>query len=119
MPVTVVVGGQYGSEGKGKACAHLALSGTVDLMIRCGGPNAGHTVDLGDRKFELKQIPAGFISSRTRLLVAAGALIAPELLLHEVEQCGLDPTRLGIDKNAGIVEPSDRIAEASIGLRQR
>ena len=119
MPVTVVVGGQSGSEGKGKVCAHLALSDEADVMIRCGGPNAGHTVDLGDRKFELKQVPAGFVNSRTRLLMAPGALVDPQLLLHEIEECGLDSSRFGIDRNAGIVERSDRGVESSNGLRER
>src|SRR5687767_10339187 len=101
MPVTVIVGGQYGSEGKGKVCAHLALNGAADVMVRCGGPNAGHTVDLGTSKFELKQVPCGFINPRTRLLIAAGALIDTPILRHEIEICGLDPERLGIDRNAG------------------
>src|SRR5688500_10785623 len=107
MPVTVVVGGQYGSEGKGKVCAHLSLTGTADFMVRCGGPNAGHTVDLGTEKYELKQVPAGFINPSTRLLIAPGALVDPTLLLHEIDLCRLDQLRLGIDRNAGIVEVSD------------
>lgn len=43
MPTTIVVGGQYGSDGKGKLVAYLAHSNRVDLVIRCGGPNAGHS----------------------------------------------------------------------------
>src|SRR5262249_19136074 len=103
MPITVVVGGQFGSEGKGKICAHLARINHGDLMVRCGGPNAGHTVDLGYAKYELKQIPAGFINPSTRLLLAAGALITPKILLSEVFHCGLGPERLGIDGNAGVI----------------
>src|SRR5438552_3687721 len=107
MPITVIVGGQFGSEGKGKVCAHLALNRRADVMVRCGGPNAGHTVDLGVSKYELKQVPAGFINSSTRLLIAAGALINPQVLLHEIELCGVGPERLGIDRKAGIIESSD------------
>lgn len=94
MPVTVVVGGQYGSEGKGKICAHLALAGEADVMVRCGGPNSGHTVDVDGRIFELKQVPAGFVNPRTRLLLAPGAVIDPALFLHEIELCGLNPKRI-------------------------
>ena len=93
MPVTVVVGGQYGSEGKGKVCAHLAMTGKVDCMVRCGGPNSGHTVDVGGQRYQLRQVPAGFINPGTRLLIAPGALVNPQVFLDEVEICGLDPSR--------------------------
>ena len=119
MPVTVVVGGQYGSEGKGKVCAHLALAGEADYMVRCGGPNSGHTVDKGGAVYELLQVPAGFVNSGTRLLIAAGALISPRILLHEIELCGLDPSRLGIDGNVAIIEEADTLAESSSDLRSR
>ena len=119
MPVTVVVGGQYGSEGKGKVCAHLALIGEADYVVRCGGPNSGHTVDQSGIVYELKQVPAGFVNPATRLLIAAGALINPKTLLQEIEQCGLDPSRLGIDGNAAIIEESDILAESSGDLRAR
>ena len=72
MPVTVVVGGQFGSEGKGKICAHLASTDNVDYMVRCGGPNSGHTVYLDGKRFQLRQVPAGFVNPHTRLLIAAG-----------------------------------------------
>ena len=91
MPVTVVVGGQYGSEGKGKICAHLAMTDRVDFMVRCGGPNSGHTVDVCGERYELKQVPSGFVNPETRLLVAAGALVNPRIFLEEVELCGLSP----------------------------
>ena len=119
MPVTVVVGGQYGSEGKGKVCAHLALAGEADYMVRCGGPNSGHTVDQDGTVYELKQVPAGFVNPRTRLLIAAGALINPRTLLQEIELCGLASSRLGIDGNAAIIEGSDILAESSSDLQPR
>ena len=119
MSVTVVVGGQYGSEGKGKVCAHLALIGEADYVVRCGGPNSGHTVDRGGVVCELKQVPAGFVNPATRLLIAAGALINPKTLLQEIELCELDPSRLGIDGNAAIIEESDIHAESSGDLQAR
>lgn len=119
MTVTVVVGGQYGSEGKGKICAHLALTDSVDLMVRCGGPNSGHTVQRDGDVYELRQVPAGFVSRKTRLLLAPGALIDPTVLLSEVELCQLDPDRIGIDVNAGIVERRDAETEGSENLRVR
>ena len=119
MPVTVVVGGQYGSEGKGKICAHLAMTDDVDYMVRCGGPNSGHTVDVAGKRYELKQVPSGFINPRTRLLIAAGALVNPKILMEEVELCGLDPARLAIDNNAGVLEESDILRESELDLRGR
>src|SRR5437762_8598615 len=119
MPVTVVVGGQYGSEGKGKVCAHLALTDAIDVMVRCGGPNSGHTVEMHGRRYELRQVPAGFANPATRLLLAPGALIDPRLFLDEVKLCQLDPARIGIDVNAGIIETSDGDVERSEDLRAR
>jgi len=119
MPVTVVVGGQYGSEGKGKICAYLSLKDNADLVVRCGGPNSGHTVDVHGRIYELKQVPAGFVNPTSRLLLAPGALINPALLLHEIDICGLDATRIGIDRNAGIIEDFDRATEVENSLRDR
>ncbi len=119
MPVTVVVGGQYGSEGKGKVCAHLAVTGRADLMVRCGGPNSGHTVHTAARRYQLRQVPAGFLNPGTRLLLAPGALVDPAVFLHEVDICGLDPTRIGVDANAGIIEESDVRMEQSESLQAR
>jgi adenylosuccinate synthase len=119
MPVTVVVGGQYGSEGKGKICAHLALIGEADVMVRCGGPNSGHTVDLGSRRYELKQVPSGFINPQTRLLIAPGALIKLPVLLEEIKICELTPGRIGIDANVGIIESHDAETELGRNLRGR
>ena len=119
MSVTVVVGGQFGSEGKGKICAHLAMTDDVDYMVRCGGPNSGHTVDAAGERFQLRQVPAGFINSHTRLLVAPGALINPDVFLKEVEVCGLDNTRIGIDRNAGVIEDVDLDNEKLFDLSGR
>lgn len=119
MAVTVVVGGQYGSEGKGKVCAHLALTDNVDVMVRCGGPNSGHTVETELGRYELRQVPAGFVNPTTRLLLAPGALVDPQLFLEEIKLCGLDASRIGIDENVGIIERSDTELEGSEDLRSR
>jgi adenylosuccinate synthase len=119
MPVTVVVGGQFGGEGKGKICAHLALTEDVDYMVRCGGPNSGHTVHLRNVVYQLHQVPAGFVNPRTRLLIAGGALVDPRKLLKEIALCGLTPDRIGVDGNAGIIEELDIEAEQALGLRSR
>ena len=119
MSVTVVVGGQFGSEGKGKICAHLAMTDNVDYMVRCGGPNSGHTVYVAGQRHQLRQVPAGFVNPHTRLLIAPGALIDASVFLREVEFCGLDNTRIGIDRNAGVIEEVDLYNERSLDLSGR
>ncbi len=119
MSVTVVVGAQFGGEGKGKICAHLALADDVHFMVRCGGPNSGHTVDLNGTRYELKQVPAGFVNPNTRLLMAAGSFVKPALLLEEISLAGLTPERFGIDRNAFVIEQADVDSERALDLRDR
>ncbi len=119
MAVTVVVGGQFGSEGKGKICAHLAVTDNVDYMVRCGGPNSGHTVYAEGQRYQLRQVPAGFVNPNTRLLIAAGALVNPDVFLREIDACGLTPERIGIDGNAGVIEQVDLDYERSMELNGR
>lgn len=119
MPLTVIVGGQFGSEGKGKVTSHLALRDNVDIVVRCGGPNSGHTVDVAGERYELRSLPAGFINPGTRLLLAAGCLINPEILLTEIKSTGTDPRRVGVDRHAGIISPSEGEEEAELRLRDR
>ncbi len=119
MAVTIVVGGQYGGEGKGKIVAHLAKRDNPDFVVRCGGPNSGHTVHLKDQIFKLRMLPAGFVNSRSRLLLAAGSIINLKLLLTEIEITGIDSHRVGIDRNAAIITHEDEKRESQLGLRDR
>lgn len=119
MAVTVVVGAQYGGEGKGKIVAHLALRDNADFVVRCGGPNSGHTVYFGNKIYKPRLLPAGFVNPRSRLLLAAGCIINPRILLDEIEQAGIDPKRVGVDRNAVIITEQDSEAEQELGLRTR
>jgi len=119
MPLTVIVGGQYGSEGKGKVTSYLAQRDNVDIVVRCGGPNSGHTVDVNGQRYELRSLPAGFINPGTRLLLAAGCLINPEILLTEIKSTGIDPRRVGVDRNAGIISSFEGEEEGKLRLRDR
>lgn len=119
MPLTVIVGGQYGSEGKGKVTSYLALRDDVDIVVRCGGPNSGHTVEANGQRYELRSLPSGFINPGTRLLLAAGCLINPEILLTEIKSTGIDPKRVGVDRHAGIISPVEGEEEGKLGLRDR
>ncbi|HEX9897341.1 MAG TPA: adenylosuccinate synthetase [Dehalococcoidales bacterium] len=119
MPVTIVVGAQYGGEGKGKIVAHLAKRDNPDFVVRCGGPNSGHTVYVGDQVFKLRLLPAGFVNPRSRLLLAAGCILDLNLLLHEIEITGTDIRRVGIDRNAMILSAEDGTRESQRDLRNR
>ncbi len=119
MSVTIVVGAQYGGEGKGKVVAYLALRDNPDYVVRCGGPNSGHTVYHGNQIYKLRMLPAGFVNPRSRLLLAPGCVINPRILLQEVELAGIDPHRLGIDRNAVVINDRDAQKEYDLGLRAR
>ncbi len=119
MPVTLVVGGQYGSEGKGKLVAHLAFRNRIDFAVRCGGPNAGHTVSWNNSLVVVRQIPAAAVNSSARLLIAAGALVDPPILLKEIKRLGLDKQRVGVDPFAAVISPKHREREVHLGLRRR
>ncbi len=119
MGATIVIGGQYGGEGKGKIVAHLAKRDDPDFVVRCGGPNSGHTVYFEDQIFRLRLLPAGFVNSRSRLLLAAGSIINLGLLITEIKLTGIDARRVGIDRNAVIITTEDEKRESQLGLRDR
>ena len=79
MPIIVVVGGQFGGEGKGKITAHMCHNYSIDAVVRCGGPNSGHTVTINDKQTILRQVPAGVVNPYTKLFLAAGCLIDPDV----------------------------------------
>lgn len=119
MSVTIVVGAQYGGEGKGKVVAYLALRDNPDYVVRCGGPNSGHTVYHENQIYKLRMLPAGFVNPRSRLLLAPGCVINPRILLQEVEFAGIDSARLGVDRNAVVITDRDAQKEYDLGLRTR
>lgn len=120
MSLWVVVGGQYGSEGKGKVSAFIARQENIDICVRCGGPNSGHSlVDESGNAIVLRQLPTGFVNPRTRLLIPAGALIDPTVLKQEIDFLSLHPSRIGIDEKCFIIEERDRKTERVLRLRER
>lgn len=105
MPVYLVIGGFFGDEGKGSVVGFLALKDKVDICARGGvGPNAGHTVIYNGRTYRLRQVPSGFVYEKSRLLIGPGVLVNPEVLLNEIRMYEIDIKRVGVDKNAGIIE---------------
>ncbi len=105
MVTTIVVGGFFGDEGKGKIVAHIAHTDHPSIIARGGvGPNAGHTVVKDGVKYGVRMIPSGFIYEKARLLIGAGVLIDPSVLEREVEMLHAGD-RLGVDYRCSIIEP--------------
>jgi adenylosuccinate synthase len=120
VSVWVVVGGQFGSEGKGKISAIIALQEEIDLCIRCGGPNSGHSFQKPNGELVLlRQLPTGFVRPQTRLLIPAGGLVDLEVLRAEIEGLELGAIRVGIDRNAMVISPDDREQERRLEMRER
>lgn len=104
MPCTVVVGGFFGDEGKGKIISYLALKDNPSIVVRGGaGPNAGHTVKDGDKTYKIRMLPSGFLNKKSKVMIGPGVVINPEVLLKEVNDFNVNG-RAFIDKNCGIIE---------------
>lgn len=104
--LTVLVGGQYGSEGKGAIAAHIANE--YDAHVRVGSPNAGHTIWWKNSKHVMQSIPCGWINPNAVIIIGRGALLNMKQLMKELVHIltyypdFLD--RLLIDENAGILD---------------
>ena len=121
MPAIVLVGSQWGDEGKGKATD--LLGGRVDYVVRYqGGNNAGHTVVIGDRKFALHLLPSGILTPEVTSVIGNGVVIDPAVLLQEMENLnaqGVDTSNLVISANAHLITPYhvtlDKVTERFLG----
>lgn len=118
----VIVGGQFGDEGKGKVID--SLSSQADIIVRSqGGNNAGHTVVIGEKEYKLHLIPSGILSHNTQCYIGGGVVIDPKVLIGEIE--GLEKSgiqlkeRLWISPYANVIMPYhaqlDKLIEKSKG----
>jgi adenylosuccinate synthase len=105
--VDVLIGAQYGSEGKGNIASYLAPE--YDVLVRVGGPNAGHKVFLGgDRhSYAFHQLPSGTLHSNVQLVLAPDSTLHVHNLMKEIAECLVTASRLAIDPQAMIIEDSD------------
>ena len=109
MSNVVVVGTQWGDEGKGKIVD--ILTEQADIVVRFqGGPNAGHTVVVGDTKTILHQVPSGILNSGKQCIIGNGVVLDLETLLEEIKQVRqqgyfTDPAALKISENASLIMP--------------
>lgn len=120
MAVTVVVGGQFGSEGKGKVALFLARTRAARAVVRIGGSNSGHTaIDAGGRRAVLRQLPTAALLSDVLCVLGPGSYVDPELLLDEINRVGLEQNRVMVDPRAVLITANDRAAELSGPLGSR
>src|SRR5690348_3114656 len=102
MPAIVLVGAQWGDEGKGKATD--LLGGKVDYVVRYqGGNNAGHTVVIGDQRYAVHLLPSGILTPGVTNVIANGVVIDPGVLFSEIDALtarGVDCSGLVISANA-------------------
>ena len=130
MPVTIVVGLQWGDEGKGKTTDLLAES--VDLVVRYqGGDNAGHTVVLGDDVFKLHLVPSGVFYPHITPVIGYGVVVNPQTLIDEMamlESRGVSAAKLRVSGSAHVIMPyhialdgamEARLAGSEIGTTHR
>src|SRR5437868_2494768 len=121
MPAVVVLGAQWGDEGKGKATD--LLGGVVDYVVRYqGGNNAGHTIVVGDQKYALHLVPSGILSPNVVPVIGNGVVIDPGVLLGELDALaarGISAERLLISANAHLIMPHhkalDKVSERILG----
>lgn len=104
--VDVIVGGQFGSEGKGQIAAHI--SPEYDCLMRVGGPNAGHTVFEKPHNHVFHLLPSGtHRAAHAKLLIGPGAVLNLEKILEEIRTFNIESDRLVIDENAIIISGQD------------
>jgi len=118
MSCTVVVGTQWGDEGKGKIVDLLAERADVVARYQ-GGNNAGHTLVLGDETYKLRLVPSGVLWPGTLCVLGAGVVLDPEVLMEELdglEQRGIDLSGVRISGNAHLIMPWHKIIDADSEL---
>jgi adenylosuccinate synthase len=124
MPALVIVGAQWGDEGKGKATDLLGSS--VDYVVKFnGGNNAGHTVVIGDQKYALHLLPSGILTPGCVPVIGNGVVVDLSVLIEELdglEERGVDTSALLISANAHVIPPYnrvlDKVAERFLGSRK-
>ena len=121
MPVTLVVGAQWGDEGKGRIIDYLAAG--ADCVARFGGgANAGHTVRVGDRTYKLRIVPSGVVAGVQACIIGPGTVVSPAALIKELDDldaAGVDTSRVWLSDLAHLILPYhlelDRVSEQARG----
>ena len=126
MPAIVVLGAQWGDEGKGKATDLLATTEQIDYVVRTsGGHNAGHTIVIDGEKFATHLLPSGILAPGCTAVIGNGVVVSPEALFREVDALaarGVDVSRLVVSANAHVIasyhQTIDKVTERFLGANK-
>ena len=119
MTSTVVVGGFFGDEGKGKIISYLAMKDNPAVVVRGGaGPNAGHTIRDGDKVYKVRMLPSGFLNKNAKVMIGPGVVINPEVLLKEINDFDA-AGRSFVDKHCGIIEQKHLTSDSKGELKEK
>ena len=114
MSVSVVTGGQFGSEGKGKTTSLLAREyGDKSAVVRCGGPNSGHITYENGKEYCLRLVPSGVVYAR-KLFLSPAAVIDLDILRSEIDTYSISPDELSVDPFSVVITADMRFAEAKL-----
>ena len=119
MTSTVVVGGFFGDEGKGKIISYLAIKDNPKIIVRGGaGPNAGHTIKDGNQVYKVRMLPSGFLNENAKVMIGPGVVVNPDVLNKEIHD--FDVTgRAFIDKHCGIIEETHLVRDSKGELKEK
>ena len=119
MTSTVVVGGFFGDEGKGKIISYLAVKDNPKIIVRGGaGPNAGHTIRDGDKIYKVRMLPSGFLNKNAKVMIGPGVVVNPNVLLKEIQDFGASG-RSFIDKHCGVIEDTHLARDSKGELKEK
>ena len=119
MAVSIIIGGQYGSEGKGKVAYHWAKKMKAKAVVRVGGSNSGHTIyDEKGNLYAFRMLPTACMLDGTISILPAGAYIDVTVLLKEIQLAGILKENLKIDPNAVIIKEEYKEKEQFMELRK-
>lgn len=120
MAVSIVVGGQYGSEGKGKVAYLWAEKTGASAVVRVGGSNSGHTVyDKDNRMYTMRMLPTASIQENMTAVLPAGSYIDVPVLMEEIKAIGISRDHLKIDPNAMIILEKHKEEERKKGMQEK
>ncbi len=118
MPCTVIAGGFWGDEGKGKIISYLALKEPIDVCVRTGSVNAAHTIWFNGKRYALHMVPGGFVQKKCRLLIGSGSNVDVKQFSEEVKATNVE-NRIGVDYQASLIEEKHSLQDRSnIHLKQ-
>jgi len=119
MPSTVVVGGFFGDEGKGKIISYLSKKDNPSIVVRGGaGPNAGHTIKDGSTTYKVRMLPSGFLNKNAKVMIGPGVVVNPDIFFKEIQEFGASG-RTFLDKHCGIIEQSHLDQDSKGRLKEK